>query len=156
MTQREDFEAWYVKAYHPIGLQPVENGCYVQLGAGMAWDAWQAAQKEAHRSTDAGETIEPTHYYGLEPWEHTEPAVVATMVFPLHSPDKPFIALGDCANLYPDAAQTKPLYTQPNTAVLTKALEMLDFVNDNGYRLDPDEQERLDATIAAIRGLGVE
>lgn len=40
-------------------------------------------------------------------------AQVATMIFPKHSPDKPFIALGDCANLYPDAAQTKPLYTTP-------------------------------------------
>ncbi|MFZ2309626.1 MAG: hypothetical protein WAW73_09425 [Rhodoferax sp.] len=55
---------------------------------------------------------EPEHY-GMEPWEKTAIAPVATMVFPKHSPDKPFIALGDCANLYPDAAQTKPLYNTP-------------------------------------------
>lgn len=44
MTQREEFEAWFVKAYHPASLQPMEHGCYLNLGAGMAWDAWQAAQ----------------------------------------------------------------------------------------------------------------
>ena len=42
--QREEFEAWFVKAYHPESLQPMESGCYLNLGAGMAWDAWQAAQ----------------------------------------------------------------------------------------------------------------
>lgn len=48
MTQREEFEAWFVKAYHPASLQPTENGCYLNLGAGMAWDAWQAAQSAQH------------------------------------------------------------------------------------------------------------
>lgn len=30
------------------------------------------------------------------------------------------------------------------------ALQMLVFVNDNGYRLEDDEQERMDAAIAAL------
>lgn len=47
MTQREAFEAWYVKAYHHASLEQVENGCYLNLGAGMAWDAWTAAQAQA-------------------------------------------------------------------------------------------------------------
>ena len=40
---RERFEAWFCIAYHPSALQPMENGCYLNGGAGMAWDAWQAA-----------------------------------------------------------------------------------------------------------------
>ena len=43
-TEREAFEAWFCTAYHPSALQPMENGCYINLSAGMAWDAWQAAR----------------------------------------------------------------------------------------------------------------
>ena len=59
MTQREEFEAWFVKAYHPASLQPMEHGCYLNLGAGMAWDAWQAAQ--AAQAAQPGYTIYKTN-----------------------------------------------------------------------------------------------
>jgi len=42
--ERAAFEAWWRKSYHPASLQPMENGCYLERGAGMAWDAWQAAR----------------------------------------------------------------------------------------------------------------
>lgn len=41
---RAAFEAWWCKAYHPAKLARQEHGCYLDLSAGMAWDAWQAAR----------------------------------------------------------------------------------------------------------------
>jgi hypothetical protein len=48
MTEREEFEAWFSTAYSAETLQKVENGCYTERGAGMAWDAWQAARTRRH------------------------------------------------------------------------------------------------------------
>ena len=42
--ERAAFEAWWCKAYHPAKLARQEAGCYLELSAGMAWDAWQAAR----------------------------------------------------------------------------------------------------------------
>lgn len=42
--ERDAFEVWWCKAYHPAALTRQDNGCYLDLGAGMAWDAWQAAR----------------------------------------------------------------------------------------------------------------
>ena len=43
--ERAAFEAWWwCKAYHPAALQPFEDGCYMNVKAGVAWDAWQAAR----------------------------------------------------------------------------------------------------------------
>ncbi len=42
--ERAAFEAWWCKAYHPAKLARTEEGCYLDLSAGMAWDAWQAAR----------------------------------------------------------------------------------------------------------------
>lgn len=42
--ERAAFEAWWRKAYHPAKLARQEHGCYLELSAGMAWDAWQAAR----------------------------------------------------------------------------------------------------------------
>ena len=44
---REAFEEWYAKSYHPAALRPMENGCYLNSDAGMAWDGWQASRSEA-------------------------------------------------------------------------------------------------------------
>lgn len=41
-SERERFEAWYSTCYRPDSLKPMEDGCYLGRGAGMAWDAWQA------------------------------------------------------------------------------------------------------------------
>lgn len=43
MSERERFEAWFARTYHPAALRPMESGCYLNRSAGMAWDAWQAA-----------------------------------------------------------------------------------------------------------------
>jgi len=48
---------------------------------------------------------------------------------------------------------TYQLFTPRHRAVMEQALSMLDFINENGYRLTTDEQERIDAAIAAIRVL---
>lgn len=50
----------------------------------------------------------------IEAEQQAEP--VATMVYPAHSPDKPFVALGDCSHLYQDAVKCQPLYTHPQPA----------------------------------------
>ena len=42
--ERAAFEAWWCKAYHPALLERRESGCYLDLSAGVAWDAWQAAR----------------------------------------------------------------------------------------------------------------
>jgi hypothetical protein len=42
--ERDAFEAWWCKAYHPAKLERKEAGCYLELSAGMAWAAWQAAR----------------------------------------------------------------------------------------------------------------
>jgi hypothetical protein len=42
--ERDAFERWWCKAYHPAALQAKERGCYLDRSAGMAWDAWQAAR----------------------------------------------------------------------------------------------------------------
>ena len=42
--ERAAFEAWWCKAYDPANLARQEHGCYLELSAGMAWDAWQAAR----------------------------------------------------------------------------------------------------------------
>jgi len=42
--ERAAFEAWWCKAYHPAKLAREESGRYLDLSAGMAWDAWQAAR----------------------------------------------------------------------------------------------------------------
>ena len=42
--ERAAFEAWWCKAYHPAKLARQEHGCSLELSAGMAWDAWQAAR----------------------------------------------------------------------------------------------------------------
>jgi hypothetical protein len=41
---RKAFEAWFCKSYNSSALQPMENGCYLNSSAGMAWDAWCAAR----------------------------------------------------------------------------------------------------------------
>ena len=46
--ERAAFEAWWCKAYHPAKLARMEAGCYLDLSAGMAWDAWQAARPPRH------------------------------------------------------------------------------------------------------------
>ena len=46
--ERAAFEAWWCKAYHPATLLPMEAGCYLNLSAGMAWDAWVAARPRHH------------------------------------------------------------------------------------------------------------
>ena len=43
--ERDAFERWWCKAYHPAKLEKKEGGCYLELSAGMAWDAWQAARQ---------------------------------------------------------------------------------------------------------------
>ena len=42
--ERAEFEAWWCKAYHQSALRNFTDGCYMDARAGMAWDAWQAAQ----------------------------------------------------------------------------------------------------------------
>ena len=47
--ERAAFEAWWCKAYHPATLARQEDGCYLDLSAGMAWDAWLAARPPRHQ-----------------------------------------------------------------------------------------------------------
>ena len=42
--ERDAFERWWCKAYHPAKLEKKEGGCYLELSAGIAWDAWQNAR----------------------------------------------------------------------------------------------------------------
>jgi len=72
-------------------------------------DHWRAECERMRQGCEA--VADDTEYYGLEPWEHQRHVPVATMVYPSHSPDKPFVALGDCAHLYRDAAKVQSLYT---------------------------------------------
>lgn len=47
--ERAAFEKWFSRAYHQDQLQPMESGCYLNLGAGMAWDAWQHQQNKINK-----------------------------------------------------------------------------------------------------------
>lgn len=86
MTQREEFEAWFVKAYHPASLLPIENGCYLNLGAGMAWDAWQAAKAaqpaHAHAIDTSPERVEKqAGNVQVSGWQPTDAAMAALRRF---------------------------------------------------------------------------
>jgi hypothetical protein len=39
------FEKWFKSCYDKSYLTPMEDGCYLNSNAGMAWDAWQNAAK---------------------------------------------------------------------------------------------------------------
>ena len=84
-------------------------------------------EREAARAyLAAPEQSEPEiEYYGLEPWEVAANVPVATMIYPKHSPDKPFVALGNCVSLYPEAAQVKLLYTTPQPTAPEPVNQML-------------------------------
>ena len=94
-------------------------GADVDAWCEIAWDA-------AIASVAAPEQLEPEiEYYGLEPWEVAANVPVATMIYPKHSPDKPFVALGNCVSLYPEAAQVKLLYTTPQPTAPEPVNQML-------------------------------
>lgn len=102
--------------------------------------------------TNSRKDAEPVEYFGCEPWENAAQTAVATMIFPSHSPDKPFVALGDCADLYPDAEQTKKLFTHPPEAdkLLQQALEYAKLMKLYGPAMGYGNTT-IDDHIAALR-----
>lgn len=56
--ERAAFEAWFKRGYSEDSLKPMESGCYLQRGAGMAWDAWQARAALSSRPVQGGDVQE--------------------------------------------------------------------------------------------------
>jgi hypothetical protein len=86
-----------------FGLQLDNDGPYVEINDALSV-LHAALEQQAKPDVE---------YYGLEPWEVPQHIPFATAIYPAHSPDKPFLALGDCAHLYRDAAKCVPLFTHP-------------------------------------------
>lgn len=88
-----------------FGLQLDDEGPYVHIDDALS---------VLHAALEQPKQEEPdVEYYGLEPWEVPQHIPFATAIYPAHSPDKPFLALGDCAHMYRDAAKCAPLYAHP-------------------------------------------
>ena len=53
--ERAAFEAWWCTTRNPAQLQPIVDGCYLNYGAEVAWESWQAARPNRH---DVGKLVD--------------------------------------------------------------------------------------------------
>lgn len=74
------------------------------IGVANLSDSYETAKAKLSSLIDWHVTLEAD----MEKYKSGEKPV-ATMIFPTHSPEKPFVALGDCSKYYHDAAMCAPL-----------------------------------------------